>query len=84
MRIGVIQREDVRNVRSLSGIPYFATRALEQHVGEVVSIGPDRSLLTRAIEKAGQALNCISFALFKRRISADHNRFSAGRLARVF
>ena len=84
MRIGIIQRSDVRNVRALSGIPFFAARALERHVGEVVCIGPDDSLLTRAIEKAGLALNRISHALLKRRISADHHRGLALRLARVF
>ncbi len=84
MRIAVIQRANANNVQVLSGIPYFAMRALEKHVGEVVFMGPDESLLTRAIEICGRAANRLLYLLFKRRISADHNRILAVRLARVF
>jgi glycosyltransferase involved in cell wall biosynthesis len=85
IRIGVVHRFDVAEVRSLSGTPYFMTKALEKHVGEVIYIGPDGSLLTRAIEFSGRALNRASFATTARRvISSDHHWILSKRLAHVF
>jgi glycosyltransferase involved in cell wall biosynthesis len=84
MRIGILNRADVTDVRSLSGYPYFMMKALREHVGEVFCFPPDRSFQTRAIEKAGSALNHLSYALFKRRISSDHHRILSKRLANVY
>jgi glycosyltransferase involved in cell wall biosynthesis len=58
--------------------------ALERHAGEVVYLGPDTGLLSNAIEKAGLAASRCSYALFKKRLSPDHNRVLSRRLARYF
>lgn len=84
MRIGIVNRADVSDVSSLSGYPYFMAKALEKHVGEVVYLSPDKSLLTRTIETAGKALNRFSHATTGRRISPDHHRILSMRLAQVF
>jgi glycosyltransferase involved in cell wall biosynthesis len=85
IRIGVVHRFDVSKVSSLSGTPFFMTKALEKHVGEVVYLGPDRSALTRTIEFAGRAANRASFSITgKRVISSDHHRVLSRRLAHVF
>jgi hypothetical protein len=84
MKIAVVQRADVMDVRSLSGIPYFAVQALEKHVGEIIFLGPDNSLLTRLIENSGRLLNRLSYFLFRRRISSDHHRVLSKRLALAF
>ena len=49
LRIGFVHRFDARNIRSWSGIFFFMSRALENHVGEVVYLGPDDSSGTRFI-----------------------------------
>lgn len=41
MRIGFVNQHDARNVRSWSGILHFMAKSLEEHVGEVVYLGPD-------------------------------------------
>lgn len=81
MRIGIVSRSNVADVRALSGVPYFMAKALQNHVGEVIFLGPDDSLLTRTIENAGRALNRVSNALFGRHISSDHHRILSRRLA---
>jgi glycosyltransferase involved in cell wall biosynthesis len=84
MKIGIVHRSDVADVRSLSGYPYFMGKALEKHVGEVVYPGPDDSLLTKAIENVGKALNRVSYAIVGRHIPSDHHRILSKRLARTF
>ena len=84
MRIGIVNRFNVADVRSLSGTPYFMAKALREHVGEVIYLGPDDSLLTRAIEIAGRVLNRASYAVFRRHISFDHHRILSKRLAHTF
>jgi glycosyltransferase involved in cell wall biosynthesis len=84
MRIGIIHRSNVADVRFLSGTPYFMAKALQELVGEVVHLGPDDSLLTGAIENVGRVLNRISYSLFSRRISSDHHRCLSKRLAYIF
>lgn len=84
MRIGVLHRRDVSDVRALSGCPYFMVKALRRHVGEVVQLGPDHSVVTRSIETGGRAVKRLLHLLFQRRISADHNRILARRLAGRF
>jgi glycosyltransferase involved in cell wall biosynthesis len=84
MKIGIVQRADVADVRSLSGYPHFMAKTLEKHVGEVVYLSPDRTLLTKAIEKIGKALNRFCYTFAGRYISPDHNRILSKRLAHVF
>jgi glycosyltransferase involved in cell wall biosynthesis len=84
LKIGIVQRSDVADVRSLSGYPYFMAKALEKHVGEVVCLYPDDSFLTRAIEATGKALNRLSYLTVRRHISTDHHRILSKRLARTF
>jgi glycosyltransferase involved in cell wall biosynthesis len=59
-------------------------KALQEHVGEVIYLGPDDSFLTRAVERAGQVLNRFSHVALGRHISSDHHRILSKRLAYVF
>jgi len=59
-------------------------KALQNHVGEIVHLGPDGSLLTRAIERTGGGLNRVGKTIFSRCISPDHHRILSWRLARTF
>lgn len=81
MKIGIVHRANVADVRTLSGVPYFMARALQEHVGEVLYLGPDDSLLTNSIESAGRVINRVSYATFGRRISTDHHRVLSKRFA---
>lgn len=40
LRIAVVHRQNVDDVRVWSGTPYFAKRAVERHVGEVIDLSP--------------------------------------------
>lgn len=80
----MINREDVLDVRTLSGIPYFEVQALTKFAGEVITLGPDRTLRTRSIENCGRALNRITYAFLKQRISSDHQKALSKRLAHTF
>jgi hypothetical protein len=51
MRIGFVNRFDAGNIRSWSGILYFMAKSLEEHVGEVIYPGPDKSFMTRLVVK---------------------------------
>jgi glycosyltransferase involved in cell wall biosynthesis len=84
VKIAIVQREDARDVAHHSGVYYFMAKALEKHVGEVVYIRPRGSLLTKAIETAGQVLNRIIYKLCGRRISSDHHPILSKYLARRF
>jgi len=85
MKIGVLHRLAVEDVRTLSGTPYFMAKSLARHVGAVSYLCPDRSFTTRALEFSGKALNRAGIAVMGRRIiSSDHNRILSKRLARVF
>jgi glycosyltransferase involved in cell wall biosynthesis len=84
MKIGIVQQVDVTDVRLLSGTPHSVLKALQKHVGDVVNLGPDNTLLTKGILNAGRVLNRVSYSLLKRRISPDHHWMLARRLAHVF
>jgi glycosyltransferase involved in cell wall biosynthesis len=84
MKIGILNRADVTDLRTLSGAPYFMAKALEEHVGEVVYLSPDDSLVTTTIENAGRCLDHVSHALLGRHISCGHNRILSKRLAYIF
>jgi glycosyltransferase involved in cell wall biosynthesis len=83
MKIGIVHRLDVADVRSLSGSQYFMVKALEKHVGEVVRLCPDEDLLTKVTEYLAKALNRLSYLVVRRRISTDHHRILSKRLART-
>ncbi len=84
MKIGIIQRDDTRNVLSSSGTIYCMSKALERHVGEVVHLGPDVTLMSRMFLKRGQIFNSVIAPLFRRRLSPIHQRQLATRAARLF
>ena len=84
IKIAIIQREDARDVKCHSGVFYFMAKALEKHVGEIVYVCPDDSLLTGAILNAGRVLDHTSHAIFGRHISAYHHRILSKRLAHTF
>jgi glycosyltransferase involved in cell wall biosynthesis len=84
MKIGIVQRDDTRNVLSSSGTIYSMSQSLERHVGEVVHLGPDRSLTGKAIIRAGQVFNRLSEPILGRRISPIHRDQLARHAAKVF
>lgn len=84
MRIAIVQREDARDITVHSGVYYFMAQSLAKHVGQVVYLCPDRSLISLGILNLGRLFNYASRFLFRRRLSASHNRILAKRLARVF
>ena len=84
MRIAIVNRDDIGNISASSGYPYFMAKALQNHVGEIEFLAPDRSLQTRIVEKAGRGLNRASFKLLHRRLAGDQNTVLSLRLAHVF
>ena len=84
MRIGIIQRDDTQDVLSSSGTIYCMSKALERHVGEVVHLGPDVTLMSRMFLKRSQLFNTFIAPLFRRRLSPIHQRQLATRAARLF
>jgi len=84
VKIAVVNRSEVADVSLSSGYPHFMARALQAHVGEVVYLSPDKSLVTTGIEKGGRTVDRLIFPLLGRHISGDHHRVLAKRLAYVF
>jgi glycosyltransferase involved in cell wall biosynthesis len=84
LRIGFVHRFDARNIRSWSGIFFFMSRALEQHVGEVVYLGPDDSKGTRFIVDNIARANRVWQGIFGKSLATDHNRLLSHRLGRFF
>jgi len=84
MKIAIVSRADVADVRILSGFPYFMAQALGKHVGEVEYLPPDFSLGTKLIDRGERILDRASFLLARRHLAAGHNRLLAWRLAQVF
>jgi len=58
LRIALIYPESASDVRTWSGTPFFAKRAFERHVGEVVDLSPypRRGLRFRAITQAARRI----------------------------
>jgi glycosyltransferase involved in cell wall biosynthesis len=79
-----VHRFDPRNIRTWSGIFFFMCQSLEAHVGEVVYLGPDKSLGTRLIEHGIWRVNDLSKKIANREIFADKNRILSRRLGRIF
>jgi glycosyltransferase involved in cell wall biosynthesis len=84
MRIGLIQKADAGQVGHLSGTPYFMARSLQQHVGEIVHLGPDHTWPTLILDFAVRATGRASLAVLRRRIATDHNPLLSRRYASVF
>jgi glycosyltransferase involved in cell wall biosynthesis len=84
LRIGFVHRFDAHNIRTWSGIFFFMCQALEAHVGEVVYLGPDKSLGTRLIEHGIWRVNDLSKKIANREIFADKSRILSRRLGRIF
>lgn len=84
MKIGIIHRKDIRSVNSLSGSQHFMARSLQQHVGDVVHLGPDFTLHTRMLAKSIRFTGRASLVALRRRIATDHNPLLSLRYARVF
>ena len=84
MRIGIVQRDDTRDVLASSGTLYFMAKALERHVGEVVHLGPDTTFTSRALLRGGQIVNRLTQAVLGKRISPIHQRALTLHAARLF
>jgi glycosyltransferase involved in cell wall biosynthesis len=82
--IGFVNRFDARDVRSWSGTLYFMARALEEHVGDVAYLGPDKSRATRFVVNTTDRINRLSKRLAGKRLVSDMNRILAMRLAHYF
>jgi glycosyltransferase involved in cell wall biosynthesis len=84
LRIGFVHRFDARNIRSWSGIFFFMAQALEDHVGEVVYLGPDNSTGTKFIVDNIARLNRVWTWVTGKSLATDHNRILSRRLGRFF
>ncbi len=84
MRIGIVQRDDTRDVLASSGTLYFMAKALERHVGEVVHLGPDTTRRSKMLLRGGQVVNRLTQAVFQQRISPIHQRALTLHAARLF
>lgn len=72
-RIGVLTSQDARDPTPLSGTPYHMARALERHAGDVVHLGPVRSV----VRFAGRVRSRISRTLLNRQYDFVHSRLLA-------
>ena len=84
VKIGIVQRDDTRDVLASSGTLYFMADALERHVGEVVHLGPDTSLTSKALLRGGQVVNRLAQLTLRRRLSPIHQRLLSLHAARLF
>ena len=84
LRIGLVHRLDARSVLSWSGIPFFMTKALNKHVGEVIFLGPDESFLTEFIIKTTNRINHIWKKLTRNGLISAHNSTLSRRTARFY
>lgn len=60
LRVALVNRLDTRDVRVLSGYPYFMTRALERHSATVSLIGPISSMWMSVGRYANQAAKLVN------------------------
>jgi glycosyltransferase involved in cell wall biosynthesis len=84
LRIGFVHRFNAQNIRSWSGTFFFMARALEEHVGEVIYLGPDESAGTKFIIDNTARVNRIWQRITGKILATDHNRVLSKRLARFF
>lgn len=78
MRIGIVTASDATDPRSWSGTHYFASKALNEHVGETVHIGPIQplSVLFNRIENRARKFLSLKSILAKQslRVARDNAR----------
>jgi glycosyltransferase involved in cell wall biosynthesis len=84
MKIAFVNRFDARNVLSWSGILHFMARSLEQHVGEVIYLGPDESFLSKLLLKIHYKVNKIWRMLSGKNLAMDQNRILSYRFGQFF
>ncbi len=84
MKIGIVQRDDTRDVLASSGTLYFMAKALERHVGQVVHLGPDTTRTSKVLLRGGQVVNRLTQATVGKRISPIHQRALTVHAARLF
>jgi glycosyltransferase involved in cell wall biosynthesis len=84
VRIGFINRFDARNVRSWSGTLYFMAQSLSRHVGEVIYLGPDQTMLTRQLSGNIHRINRWAARVSQKILLTDANRILSHRMAQVF
>ena len=84
IRIGMLHRFDAQDVRSWSGILYFMGRSLQEHVGEVTYLGPDRTFQTDFLYTNIGRANRILKPLLGKSLISESNRISSRRLASFF
>jgi glycosyltransferase involved in cell wall biosynthesis len=84
LRIGFVHRFNAQNIRSWSGTFFFMARALEEHVGDVVYLGPDDSAGTKFIIDNTARVNRMWQRITGKILATDHNRVLSRRLARFF
>jgi glycosyltransferase involved in cell wall biosynthesis len=63
MKIGIVTSLDARDRRVWSGLPYYMSRALQKHCGDVVYIGPINS----NVELFGKIINKVCKFLVKKK-----------------
>lgn len=73
MKVGVVTLENARSVRTWSGTPFFACRALEKHLGEVVFLAPSRQRKKTVLSLYGKLLQLVTGG----RISPAHSSVMA-------
>ncbi len=84
IRIGLLHRFDAQDVRSWSGTLYFMAKALQEHVGEVTFLGPDKTAQTKfAFDTIGR-INRIAKLVLGKSLISECNRFCSRRLAAFF
>lgn len=79
-RIAIISAEDTRSRLVLSGTPYYMARALQQHCGDVVHLGP----ATAPIELLAKVRNRVARTLLGRAAPYQHAPGVARRHAGIF
>jgi glycosyltransferase involved in cell wall biosynthesis len=79
LKIGVIGTSKHNDINLWSGTPYYLTRALRKHCGEVYYIGPINSRL----EFVGKCINKISVMTYKKRHDFKRSIFFAKRYAKI-
>lgn len=79
-RIAILSSQDTRSRAAWSGTPYYMAQALQRHCGDVVHLGPARSL----VELAGKVRNRASTLLLGRPTPYHHAASLARDYARTF
>ena len=84
LRIGLMHRIDVRDIRAWSGIFHFMGQSLQKHVGDVVCLGPDHSFLSKLLSHIRWRINKAAAPLLGKTILWDENRITSRRIGYYF